>query len=71
MAFHLDVAGDVFNGVLFCVVLFHEMSWMRSGTELSQFLKIFQLTQLIRFCYFYFFGVVLSSKGPNCSELIA
>ena len=42
MAVHLAVAGDVFNGVLFCAVLFsHEMSWMRSGTELSQFLRIF------------------------------
>ena len=32
MGFHLDVAGDVFDGVLFCAVLFsHEMSWIRSG----------------------------------------
>ena len=32
----------VFGSVLFCAVLFpHKMSWMRSGTELSQFLKIF------------------------------
>ena len=39
---HLAVAGDVFDGVLFCAVLFsHEMSWMRSRTELSQFLRIF------------------------------
>ena len=38
MAVHLAVAGDVFNAVLFCAVLFsNEMSWMRSGTELSQF----------------------------------
>ena len=36
------VAGDVFDGVLFCAVLFsHEMSWMRPGTELSQFMRIF------------------------------
>ena len=42
MAVHLAVAGDVFGGVLFCAVLFpQEMSWMRSGTELSQFLRIF------------------------------
>ena len=33
---HLAVAGDVFDGVIFCAVLFsHEMSWMRSGNELS------------------------------------
>ena len=42
MAVHLAVAGDVFDGVLFCAVLFsHEMSWMRSGIELSQFLRNF------------------------------
>ena len=45
MAVHLAVAGNVFGGVLFCSVLFpHEMSWMRSGTELCQFLRIFQPT---------------------------
>ena len=37
MAVHLAVAGDVFNGVSFS----HEMSWMKSGTLLSQFLRIF------------------------------
>ena len=38
MVVHLAVAGDVFDAVLFCAVFFffHEMSWMRSGTELSQ-----------------------------------
>ena len=36
------VAGNVFVGVLFCAVLYsHKMYWMRSGTELSQLLKIF------------------------------
>ena len=40
--FHMAVAGDVFDGVMFCAVLLpHEMSWMRSGIELSQFLRIF------------------------------
>ena len=34
MAVHLAVASDIFDGVLFCAVLFsHVMSWMRSGTE--------------------------------------
>ena len=34
MAVHLAVTGDVFDGVLFCAVLFpQEISWMRSGTE--------------------------------------
>ena len=42
VAVHLAVAGDVFGGVLFSAVLFpHKMSWMRSGTEPSQFLRIF------------------------------
>ena len=45
MAVHLAVAGDVLDGVLFCAVLFpHEMSWMKSGTESSQFLIIFLST---------------------------
>ena len=36
---HLDVAGDVFNSILFCAVLFFlRDAWMRSETELSQFL---------------------------------
>ena len=39
---YLVVACNDSDGVLFCVVLFsHEMSWMRSGTKLSQFLRIF------------------------------
>ena len=39
---HLAVAGDVFDGVCPCFVLSffpHKMSWMRYGTELSQFLS--------------------------------
>ena len=41
MAVHLAVAGDVFVGVLFMVSFSPRDSWMRSGTELSQFLRIF------------------------------
>ena len=42
MAVHLAITGDVFDGFLFCAVFFpHDMSRMRSGTELSQFLRIF------------------------------
>ena len=35
--------GDVFDGVLriLCCPLSYEMSWIRSGIEMSQFLKIF------------------------------
>ena len=41
MAVHPAVAGDVFDDVLFCAPLFsHEMSWMRSEIELSQFQRI-------------------------------
>ena len=36
---HLAVAGDVFDGVFLCRPFFHEMSWMGSGTWLSQFLR--------------------------------
>ena len=39
----LAVAGDVFDGVFLCCIS-HEMSWMRSGTELSQFLRVFLST---------------------------
>ena len=42
MAVHLAVAGDVFDNVLFCAVLFpYEMSWLRSKTEWNQFLRTF------------------------------
>ena len=41
MAVHLAVAGDVFDVVLCCDVLFpHEMSWMRSGIKLRIFLLL-------------------------------
>ena len=50
MASRLAVADDVFHDVLFRGVFFsHEMSWMRSGTELSQFLRIFLPTLNIKF----------------------
>ena len=42
MAVHLAVAGDALMVSYFlgCPFL-HEMSWMRSGTEMNQFLRIF------------------------------
>ena len=43
--FHLAVAGDVFDGVIYCAVFVsNEMSWMRSVAKLSQFLRIFLAT---------------------------
>ena len=42
---HLAVADDVYGGVLFLFCPFsHEMSWMRSGIILNQFLRIFLST---------------------------
>ena len=50
MAVHLAVACDVFGGVLFYAVIFpFEMSWMRSGNELSQFLRSFPTYSSINF----------------------
>ena len=53
MAVHLAVAGDVFDAVLFCAVLFsNDMSWMRSGTELSQFFDNFPTYRYLPTCSF-------------------
>ena len=42
------VACGVFGGVLFRAVQFpHEMYWIRSGTELSQFFRLFPTYYLI------------------------
>ena len=46
IAVHQAVAGDVFDGVFLCCPLSHEMSWMRSGTSLSQFQRVFLPTLL-------------------------
>ena len=46
MAVHLAVAGDVFDGVTFCAALFPRDVLMRSGIELSQFLRIFLPTSM-------------------------
>ena len=53
MAVQLAVAGDVFDGVLFCAVLLsHEMSWMRSWNELNQFLRISIPTSLSKTAWY-------------------
>ena len=41
MAVYLAVAGDVFDCVFLCCPFTYEISWMRSWTELSQFLRFF------------------------------
>ena len=38
-AVHLAVAGGVFDGIFLCCPFTHLLFWMRSGTELSQFLR--------------------------------
>ena len=35
------VAGGVFGGIFLCCPFSHELSWMISGTSLSQFLMVF------------------------------
>ena len=40
IAVHLAVASDVFDGAFLCCPVSHEMSWIRSGTELSKFLSL-------------------------------
>ena len=41
MVYILASVDDVFDGVFLCCPFSHEMSWMRSGTELGQFLRVF------------------------------
>ena len=49
MAAHLAIVDDVSGDVLFSSCPYsHEMSLMRSGTELSEFLRIFLPTLLER-----------------------
>ena len=72
MAVHLAADGDIFDGVLFCAVLFpHKMSWMRSGTELSQFLRVFSLPTLVSSFFtkglFCLLEMELNAVGRQCS----
>ena len=48
MAVRLAVACDVFDGSYFVLSFSHEISWIRSGTEMSQFLRIFLPTLEIK-----------------------
>ena len=43
IAVHL--VGDVFDGVILFCLFSQEMSWMRSGTLLSQFMMVFLHTR--------------------------
>ena len=47
-AVHLTVSGDVFDGVFLHCPFLNKISWMRPGTLLSQFLRVFLPT--FNFC---------------------
>ena len=47
----LRTAGGVFDGVFLCCPLSHEMSWMRPGIKLRQFLRVFLPTLELAFLY--------------------
>ena len=47
---HLAVAGDVYDGVFLHCPFSHEMSWMRSRTSLSQFLRVSYLLLPLLIC---------------------
>ena len=61
IAVHVAVAGDVFDGVFLCCPFFHKMSWMRSGTELSPFLRGFYL--LFQISYFMTVQLYMTSQS--------
>ena len=66
MAVHLAEAGNAFDGVLFCAVS-PEMSWMRSGTELSQLLKISYLLNTLNSCLQFCNQIELILRhNPGC-----
>ena len=54
--------GCVFDGVLFVLSVSHEMSWMRSVFELSEFLEVFRPSFL---CTFVFSGFVILVRYEN------
>ena len=69
MAGYLAVPGHVFVVALFCAVLFsHKMSWMRSGMELSQFLRIFLPAFPHCMDSFISFALVLAFHGQFLKE---
>ena len=61
--------------VSFCAVFFHDMSWMKSGTELSLFLRVFlptiySLTRVLMFCFnTEHMRKLLMAGSSQCAEL--
>ena len=84
LALHLAFAGDVFDGVSLRCLFSHEMSWMRSGTSLSQFLKVFLPTPVLcvimglidlwlsgnttKATYYYFKGIIFGKIKRTGSQ---
>ena len=52
IAVHLAVAGNFFDGVFFMLSFSHEMSWLISWTEFSQFLRVFLPTNVDAIYFF-------------------
>ena len=65
IAVHLAVAGGVFDGVFLCCPFPHEISWMRSGADLSQFLRGFLPTLPVPDRLTNLGGVVGWCDGPG------
>ena len=75
IAFRLAVACGVCGGVFLCCPFSRRMSWMRSGTHLSQFLRVF-LPTLDEESYVYVSRIsnagiltCASKKLPSCSSI--
>ena len=58
-----SVAGDVYDGDFLCGPFSHEMSWMRSETELSQFLRVFLPTLSNDLASFIFIEYIFVKLG--------
>ena len=61
----MAVASDAFDGVFLCCSFYYEMSWIRSGTQLSQFLRVFLPTLYMNFVQTVNRDYILSIVGAN------
>ena len=69
MAVYLDVAGiAIWWYLILCCPFSHEMSWVRSGTEMSQLLRIF-LPTLARVSIQSSFEICQISQFPKSLSL--
>ena len=65
------VAGDVVDGVFLCCPFSHEMSWMRHGTELSQFQTVFLPTFAVALPLTVKYTAVSQSKSLTCDFILS